>query len=285
MKIEFLGSGGAITIPRPGCQCHVCNEAREKDVPYSRTGPGLFVHGPDVMIDTSEQSCQQVNRAGLQNIPHALYSHWHPDHTKGSRLWESMNLDWKNWPPDSYVTQIYLPQQVAADFGEWLGLSKQFDYWENTLRVVKVHAIPDGDHIVMNGVKVTPFRLHEEYVYAFLFEDGDTRVLIAPDELYGWVPPEFVKAVDLAIIPMGIPVINPLTGERIYADDHPVLRTEATYQQTLDIVQQLHAKRVILHHIEEPFGMTYDDFEDLGAKLRADGLNIAFAYDTLTVEV
>ena len=285
MKIEFLGSGGAITIPRPGCQCHVCTEAREKGTPYSRTGPGLYIHGPDVMIDTSEQSYEQVNRAGLQEIPHALYSHWHPDHTKGSRLWESMNYDWGNWPPQSYITQVYLPEQVVADFHKWLGLWDHFVYLQDRLRVVKVHTIPDGNHIMLNGVKVTPIRLHEEYVYAFMFEDGDTRILIAPDELYGWTPPDFVKGVDLAIMPMGIPVLNPLTGDRIYADDHPVFRFEATHEQTLDIVRQLNAKRVILHHIEEVFGMTYDDFEELGEKLRADGLNITFAYDTMTVEV
>ena len=33
----------------------MCVEARENGVPYSRTGPSLFVHGPDVLIDTSEE--------------------------------------------------------------------------------------------------------------------------------------------------------------------------------------------------------------------------------------
>ena len=46
MKIEFLGSGGAITIPQPCCDCAICREARERGVPYSRTGPSVFVHGP-----------------------------------------------------------------------------------------------------------------------------------------------------------------------------------------------------------------------------------------------
>lgn len=54
MRIEFLGTGGAITTPRPGCACRVCAEARVKGVPYSRTGPSVFIHGPDVLIDTPE---------------------------------------------------------------------------------------------------------------------------------------------------------------------------------------------------------------------------------------
>ena len=38
MQVEILGSGGATAIPRPGCECRVCVEARERGVPYSRTG-------------------------------------------------------------------------------------------------------------------------------------------------------------------------------------------------------------------------------------------------------
>jgi phosphoribosyl 1,2-cyclic phosphate phosphodiesterase len=56
VRVEILGSGGAVTIPRPGCGCRVCVEAREKGVPYARTGPSVFVHGPDVLIDTPEES-------------------------------------------------------------------------------------------------------------------------------------------------------------------------------------------------------------------------------------
>ena len=63
VRVEILGSGGAVTIPRPGCSCRVCVEAREKGVPYARTGPSVFVHGPDVLIDTPEEAKQQLNRS------------------------------------------------------------------------------------------------------------------------------------------------------------------------------------------------------------------------------
>ena len=54
MRLEILGSGGAVTIPRPGCDCRVCAEARARGIPYARTGPSVFVHGPDVLIDTPQ---------------------------------------------------------------------------------------------------------------------------------------------------------------------------------------------------------------------------------------
>ena len=128
MRIEFLGTGGATTTPRPGCLCRVCVEARERGVPYSRSGPSLFVHGPDVVVDTPEEIKDQINRARIEHIEAGLYSHWHPDHTMGRRFWETLNVDFRSWPPSGDTTDIYLPQQVAADFERWLGLAEHFEF-------------------------------------------------------------------------------------------------------------------------------------------------------------
>src|SRR5690606_33412518 len=68
MQIEFLGSGGALPTPRVGCQCRVCTEARAKGVPYSRGGPSVFVHGPDLLIDTPEEIRDLLNRSRVTRI-------------------------------------------------------------------------------------------------------------------------------------------------------------------------------------------------------------------------
>lgn len=283
MKLEFLGSGGAVTIPQPGCACRVCVEARERGVPYSRTGPSLFVHGPDLLIDTPEESKYQLNRAGLPQVPACIYSHWHPDHVLGRRVWE-MNKDWLNWPPQSRTSDIYLPQQVAEDFRVHLGSWEQFEYMASR-DMVRLIVLEDGESFSLGGVDIRPFRLTADYVYAFLLEEAGLRVLLAPDELVGWTPPEHVRGVDLAVMPMGIPEFHPLTGERVISEQHPVLRTEATLDQTLEMVRALDAARVIMTHIEEPFGLNYDDYERLAVKLRGEGYPVEFAYDTMLVEV
>jgi phosphoribosyl 1,2-cyclic phosphate phosphodiesterase len=87
VQVEVLGSGGASTIPRPQCACRVCIEARAKGIPYARSGPSVFVHGPDVLVDTPEEARLQLDRSRVTNIAAALYSHWHPDHTAGRRVW------------------------------------------------------------------------------------------------------------------------------------------------------------------------------------------------------
>lgn len=286
MHVEFLGTGGATTIPRPGCSCRVCTEARLKGVPYSRSGPSVFVHGPDILIDTPEEIKVQLNRSRVTHIAAGTYSHWHPDHVMGRRVWEELNQDWRGWPRQVRTTPIYLPQQVAEDFKSRLGSWEHLAFLEHQ-RLVSLHALSDGDSVVLNGVRIEPFRLAEDYVYAFLFHDleADRRVLIAPDELHGWTPPDALQGVDLAILPMGMVEIDPLSGQRKIASDHPLLRHEATFAQTLEIVGRLRPGRAILTHIEEMDGLTYDDLLSLQPELQRNGLPVEFAHDTMLVDL
>ncbi len=284
MKIEFLGSGGATTTPRPGCQCALCVRARREGLPVSRTGPSVYVHGPELLIDTPEESALQLNRAGIGHVPHAVYSHWHPDHIAGRRVFE-MNMDWRYWPPQNRITEIYLPQQVAADFRERLGMWEALTYMEG-LGILRLCLLQDGESFTLNGVRILPFRLAADYVYAFLLEEGEKRVLIAPDELVGWQPPPWVRGVDLAVVPMGIHEFDPFSGERRIVAEHPVLQTEATLRQTVEIVRALDAGQIVMTHIEEAEQMEPERLALLAEKLRAEeGLPVTFAYDTLVVEI
>ena len=84
---------------------------------------------------------------------------------------------------------------------------------------------------------------------------------------------------------MGIVEFNPFTNERAIPENHPVLKSEATFQQTLEVIKALQAKKVILSHIEEPDGLGYDDLQILEKRLLAEGINIRFAYDALIIDI
>ncbi len=282
MQIEFLGTGGAMAIPRPLCQCAVCVEARAKGVPYSRSGPSVFVHGPNVLIDTPEDSYMQLNRSQISRIDGVFYSHWHPDHVMGRRVLESVNADWVNHPPEGTTTDVYLPEQVAIDFQTRLGSGEHLAFFDQQ-KYIALHKLNDGEKVTINGVSITPFRLSEDYVYAFLFEGEGKRILIAPDELYGWEPEELGE-LDVAVLPTGICEFHPLTGERQISEDHPVLKEEATFRQTLAIIEKLQAKEVYLTHLEEPDQLSYDDLKKVEETLPHDK-TILFAYDTLTISL
>lgn len=287
MRVEILGSGGATTVPRPGCACRVCVEGRARGLPYTRTGPSVFVHGPDVLFDTPEESRLQLDRAGIGRIAACVYSHWHPDHTMGRRVFETRNGDFRTWPREAKrqeATDVYLPEQVAADFRTWLGGMAHLEFMESR-GWVRVHELEDGDTIELDGVVVRPFRLAEDYVYAFELDGGGRRLLLAMDELNGWSPPPELAGCDLAVLPMGICEHDPLSGERRIHPEHPILRFEATFDETLEIVAALGAERVLLSHVEEMDGLSHDDLLVLAERLRADGLPVTFAYDGLAVEV
>jgi phosphoribosyl 1,2-cyclic phosphate phosphodiesterase len=287
MRIEFLGTGGATTTPRPSCQCSVCVEARERGIPYSRTGPSLFIHGPDVLFDTPEESNLQLNRSGIDRIAGCFYSHWHPDHTMGRRVWETRNVDLRGHPAESQRTNIYLPEQVALDVRERMGLQEHFDFMtkQGTVQVIELQ---DGISVEINGVEITPFRLAEDYVYAFLLVEDEIRVLFVPDELHGWSPdqaPFSLNDLELAILPMGVTEFNVFSGVRQIHRDHKVLETEMTFHETLDVVQSLGARRTILTHIEEMEQLSFDELRSLERKLFGEGIDLTFAWDTMVVDV
>jgi phosphoribosyl 1,2-cyclic phosphate phosphodiesterase len=260
--------------------------SREKGIPYSRSGPSVFVHGPDLLIDTPEEIKDELNRSQVSRIAAVIYSHWHPDHTAGRRVLEEMNIDWRAWPREPRdTTDVYLPARVAADFREWMGLWDHLGYLQDGVRTIAIHELADGQEVRLGETTVRPFPLAEQFVYAFLLTEGDRRVLIAPDELKGWLPPSDLPEVDLAVLPMGILEFHPTTRERLIHQDHALLPGEATFDETLQIVRQLRARQVYLVHIEEMDQMSFDELRELGQHLRGDGLPVSFAYDTLIVDV
>lgn len=278
-----MGTGGAVSTPRPLCGCRVCEEARLRGVPYARSGPSVFVHGPDVLIDTPEEIKGQLDRSQVTKVAACFYSHWHGDHVLGWRVWEALNKDFRGWPSKDRTTEIYLPEQVASDFRRMLGMREALAFFESQ-GTVKVVEMTDGEAVTLGGTRIRPFRVAEDYVYAFEFEGDGKRVLIAPDELNGWSPPGEVRGVDLAVLPVGVFEFDPFTGSRRVAEEHPVLGFEATFEETLGMVDALGAGRTILTHVEEMDGLTHDDLQRLGENLRREGRNVEFAYDTLVVD-
>jgi phosphoribosyl 1,2-cyclic phosphate phosphodiesterase len=278
LRVEILGSGGAVTIPRPGCSCRVCTEARVKGRPYERTGPSVFVHGPDVLIDTPEESKSQLNRSGVRRIAAGLYSHWHPDHTAGRRVWESRNFDFRSWPRRFETTPVYVPERVWEDFESNYGLADQFRFMEGqgTVRIVKV---AEGVPFEVDGYRVTPVPLDAENAHAFLFEGEGRRVLVAMDETHGWSPSD-LGPLDVAVLPVGVFEHHPYTGERLIPEEFckpPVKKTR--YGQALEMARALGARRTVLSHVEEMDKLSHDELVHLG---EADGWEPA--YDGMLIE-
>jgi len=123
----------------------------------------------------------------------------------------------------------------------------------------------------------------EEFVTGYDLRYQNKKILIMMDETLDWHPTTQQTGYDLVIMPMGVVELHPLTGERIIREGHGILKSEATYEQTLDKVRELKAKRIILSHIGEGDQLSYDELLLIGEKLQSEGLPVEFAYDGMRI--
>lgn len=282
MRFEILGSGGAITVPRPGHHGRYNDEAREKGVPYQRRGPSVFIHGPNILFDTPEDIIESLNRADIDEVRACFYSHYHPDHVMGRRIFEQLN--WNLRGGESRCTDVYVPERVREDMKKMLGSWSHLEYLQS-IGVVKLHVIAPGESVEIDGYRITPMPLSEDYVFSYLIEKEGLRVWIAMDELFGWSPDESVSNLDLAILPSGVCEFHPLNGERRIPADEPVLQSEMLYERTLECIREMAPKQAVLIHLDEPDGITYDDGLVLSRQLQSEGLPVTFSWDGFTIDM
>ncbi len=281
MKIEILGSGGAVTVPRPGHHDRLNCEARDKGVPYQRRGPSVFIHDHNILFDTPEDIGESLNRAGIDEVQACFYSHWHPDHVMGRRIFEQLN--WNLRGGENKSTDIYVPKCVREDMEKMLGTWSHLEYMQS-IGIVKVHVIEPGESVIIGDLEITPEPLAEDYVFAYHVRKGDEHIWIAMDELVGWEPGESVANLDLAILPSGVCEFHPLNGERRIPADEPVLKTEMRYERTLEVIREMAPKQAVLMHLDEPDGVTYDDGLELSRLLQAQGIPVTYGWDGLVIE-
>jgi phosphoribosyl 1,2-cyclic phosphate phosphodiesterase len=287
VKIEILGSGGAVCVPRPFCDCRVCTAARANPgPPHVRLGPSIYVHDLALLIDTPEEIGVELNRSAIARVNTALYTHWHPDHTAGVRVFEG------NYPLGSLLnpalqprqTRVILPKRVARTFEEHHALRSKLAFLEK-FGLVRVEEVAEECQVDIEGWAVTPVPLAEEFAVGYLFE-GERRVFICADESFCF-DGAGLGSLDLAILPCGYFSHHPYDGDRIIAEGHPVLHREIPYEDTLDLIRRMDAARVVLVHLNHGLGLLPSEFDQLAEDLRDDPTlpPVEFAYDTMLITV
>ncbi|ULQ58963.1 hypothetical protein K7I13_10590 [Brucepastera parasyntrophica] len=284
MKLEVLGSSGSITTPRPLCFCKICTEARKKGSPYSRLGPSVFVHGPDILIDTPEEISVELNRSSVKRISICLFSHWHPDHIAGKRIFE-INKHWGRIPGKNKTTQILLPEKIAESFRSSMAIMEHLEFLEAE-GLVEIQIIKDDETFSVNGYTIKPVRLFFDFVFGYEIGDSTKKILIIMDEIKHWIPDPEISATDydLVYLPFGIFAENPLTGRALVDSDNPILKNEHTTAETINIVRKLKSRQFVLGHIEEPDRINPQLAKKLSAYFSKEtGKKIRIAYDGMMV--
>ena len=267
-------------IPKPLCQCRICQEARNKGVPYERTGPSAFLHDINLLIDTPAEIASQLNRSPIRRIDYLILTHLDPDHVEGLRVVEQITLDFRSWRayPEKQI-RLLLPEQLGERIKEIRSqYSPLVDFYEQSgfIKLMLFQRV-----VQINNVRITAVPVERDYQVAFvyIFEKSGRKVVYAPCDCKPF--PEYRKEVqrpDLLVIQPGIFKDN-LKHHFKYPVDHISRTTLYTFEQTLDLAARVEARKVLFLHLEEYWNRSYDDY----CALESD--SIKFAYDSMQINV
>jgi phosphoribosyl 1,2-cyclic phosphate phosphodiesterase len=282
MEWTILGSGGCTVIPKPLCGCRVCEEAREKGVPYARTGPSAFLHDIHLLLDTPAEIAAQLNRERIGRLDYLAFTHLDPDHVEGLRVVEQVALDFRTWRAHpSKQIRLLLPHgledrmsQITSQYGSAVDFYRDSGF-------VRLEVFED--ELEIDGVRVTalPVDRGAQLAYIYVFQKAARKVVYAPCDVKPF--PEDAEAVqrpDLLFIQPGMFETGLANGFKFPAD-HISRTTLYTFQETLNLAARLRAQKTLFLHLEEYWNRSHDDYR----ALEAEHAGIRFAYDGMQLKV
>jgi len=282
MKFIVVGSGGCVCTPKPLCQCGVCVQAREKGYPYARCGCSLYLEDAALLVDTPEDIAIALNNADIKSVDSIMYSHWDPDHTLGMRIMEQLRLEWldyfENIRPQNPIT-VYAAMETMRDLN---GIRSKYgpllDYYEHMHLITRK---PVNGPIMMGDVKITLVPVPKnKSVSVFVFESRGKKLVYAPCDCVPFPTDEILRGADILVI--GNTVIGEvLKNGRTLSPEHPLRKELHSFDDVLGIRDRLGIGRVVITHIEEDWGKTYDDY----VALETQCANVQFAFDGLTIDL
>lgn len=282
MDITILGSGGCMIIPKPLCKCRVCSEAREKGGPYRRTGPFVFIHDENILIDTPAEIAYQLNRSDVERIDYLLFTHLDPDHIEGFRIVEQITLDFRTWLAyEGKYIKLVLPEELYGRLGKLQSCyGPVIDFYSSS---GFVQYISYSKSIKLGAVRITaiPVDRGNQTAFVYVIEKKSKKIIYAPCDIKPFPEKRTeVLDADLLIIQPGI-FENGLKHDFKYPDDHISRTTLYTFEQTLNLAKKINAQKIVFTHLEEYWNRSYDDYK----KIEGQFDNIRFAYDGLQIKV
>jgi len=150
MRLTIVGSGGCMPLPRPGCFWAVCSKARQKGIPYARSGPAVYVDDEAVLYAPCDVCGLQLeNVAHCQGIDLLLLECWVP--ITGQR---------RKGLPSGHAWQSHLSEEEGLALLDYLRPKRTVLTHIDGAR----HRSPEIDHdILLELVKSYPQRVEIAY--------------------------------------------------------------------------------------------------------------------------
>lgn len=281
MKIKITGSGGCVSTPKPCCGCPVCKQAREKGFPYARTGCSLFIEDEKILIDTPEDINYSLNNARIDEVRYILYSHSDPDHTMGMRVIEQLKMDWLKlsvgWKNDNPIEVAALPVVLEDVKLQRTRFGSIMDYYtERRLITTKGIRCLEVNDLTIDFLPVD----NTEHVTVFVISKNGKKVIYAPCDVKPFPHSEKFYGADILIIGNTI-VGDVLKNHFILKKDNPIRNELFVVEEILGLKAKYKIKEVIITHIEEDWGKTFDDYIELEKQYN----HLKFAYDGMEINM
>jgi phosphoribosyl 1,2-cyclic phosphate phosphodiesterase len=282
MKLTSIGSGGCTCTPKPLCQCPICTEARAKGHPCARYGCSLYLDEAALLVDTPEDIAHALNHSDIKRVDNIIYSHWDPDHTLGMRIMEQLRLEWldhyEGIKPSNPIA-VYAHPEVMEDIN---GIRSKFgsilDYYEY-MGLIKRHTVTPSFNI--GALKITLVRVpKEKAAMVFVFEEAGKKAIYSPCDCKPYPDSDHFYDADLLV--MGNTVIGEtLKDGRKLTADHPLRSELHTFDEALRIKEKYRVKQMVMTHLEETWGKSYNDYVAMEKELD----HVKFAYDGMIIEL
>jgi phosphoribosyl 1,2-cyclic phosphate phosphodiesterase len=280
MKWTVLGSGGCTVIPKPLCQCRVCQQARERGVPYARAGPSAFLHDINLLIDTPAEISCLLNRSHIRHVDHLTFTHLDPDHVEGFRVVEQITLDFRTWRahPEKQI-RLVLPEELHENLRNIQSrYGSLVDFYQKS-GFIRISLFRDNIQMGPVSIYAIPVDRGSQVAFVYVFERAGRRIVYAPCDIKPF--PEHrteVQRPDLLIIQPGM-FQSGLKHRFKYPLDHISRSTLYTFEQTLELAARINARKVLFVHLEEYWNRSYDDYCTLESGA------IRFAHDGMQINV
>lgn len=258
IKLNFIGTGGFIRIPKACCNCKICKEARIKKGRFERLGQSLFIERENILFDTPEDINTELNKQKIKEVHHIFFTHWHPDHTNGIRIIETLDINRKKGK-----VIVYLTRRLLKDFKKMV---PQLFYFEKQ-GFCKIKIIKE---VKIGKLKIKAIGLKNRFMHGFLISDRKNKVFFCP--CHSKEIPILKELNRLNLLIMNLGEFSDKTSE-----------VTNFYQDNLRLIEELKPKKVVLTHIEEFFNKSYTDYNNLENQYKSKSLS--FAYDGMKLKI
>lgn len=279
MKFTILGSGGCVALPKPLCQCHICQEARLKGRPYSRYGCSLYLHDHHMLFDTPEDIVHALNAENIEKIDTVVYSHMDPDHTLGMRVFEHLRLDWLKLSEGTQCQDpiaVYGLSNVLEDLSSIRSkLGSFINYYSevrNLIQLTPVESSIEFGHMTLHLIPAGQATV-------FVFTEGDKKLVYAPCDVKPFPDSALYKDADVLLIGNTIPCETLKNDFRLKPGNF-LSNDLFSMDEIKSLKKEYGFKKVIITHLEEDWGKSYSDYLQMQTELEG----IEFAYDGMVID-